>query len=110
MKRGTKRARICVTGAGGRLGRYVIEALRSDYALTLADRSPPPGDDRFIRVDLLKDQLSRALAGADIVVHLAAIDGSVDASDADVFRINILSTWNVFEAAVTNGIKRTILC
>jgi len=103
--------RICVTGAAGRLGRHVVHALEQTYALTLLDRLPPEGDDRFRKIDLLdRSQIQNALKGADVVVHLAAIDGSVDAPDEAVFSTNVLSTWNLFDAAVKCGVKRIVHC
>ena len=45
---------------------------------------------------------------ADAVVHLAAIPAPGLVPNAEVFRVNTLSTYNVFEAARRLGIKNVI--
>lgn len=47
-----------------------------------------------------------ALAGADVVVHLAAIPAPDIVPDATTFTTNTLSTYNVFAAAALHGFER----
>jgi nucleoside-diphosphate-sugar epimerase len=49
-----------------------------------------------------------AQPAADAVVHLAAIPAPGLVANAEVFRVNTLSTYNVFEAARRLGIKNVV--
>jgi nucleoside-diphosphate-sugar epimerase len=49
-----------------------------------------------------------ALAGADAVIHLAAIPAPTGHAPEVVFGNNVLSTFNVFEAAATLGVRRVV--
>src|SRR5436305_14672005 len=80
---GTRRRQLCVTGAGGFLGRYVVaDALRRGYRVRAlvrrnADISAIPWRNaervQVCFVDLRsRDTLGDALLGCDSVVHLAS--------------------------------------
>jgi nucleoside-diphosphate-sugar epimerase len=63
----------------------------------------------FQRADLTDyGQAIDALKGADAVVHLAAIPAPGVATDEVTFRTNVTSTYNIFLAAVTLGLKRVV--
>ena len=49
-----------------------------------------------------------ALAGSDAVVHLAAIPAPEVRPTSETFRINTLSTYNVFAAAEAHGLQRVV--
>ncbi|HVM78387.1 MAG TPA: NAD(P)-dependent oxidoreductase [Stellaceae bacterium] len=103
--------RIAVTGGRGRLGRYVVRELARHHTVRAIDRGPPDRDDDLAAVDVLDgDALAKALAGQEIVAHLAAIDRSVARSPEEVFETNVRGTWNVFHAAARAGVRRIILC
>ena len=72
----------------------------------------PPGEGArvpFLRADLTDyGQAVDALKGADAVVHLAAIPAPGLATDEVTFRTNVTSTYNVFQAAATLGLKRVV--
>jgi nucleoside-diphosphate-sugar epimerase len=53
-------------------------------------------------------QALECLAGAEAVVHLAAIPASAIRTEATTFRTNMLSTYNVFEAARVLGLERVV--
>jgi len=53
-------------------------------------------------------QTHELIAGADAVVHLAAIPAPGIRSEAETFRINTISTFNVFAAAVATSVKRVV--
>ena len=53
-------------------------------------------------------QAVEALAGVDAVVHLAAIPAPGIRPPAETFRINALSTYNVFAAAEAQGLRRVV--
>jgi nucleoside-diphosphate-sugar epimerase len=65
---------------------------------------------RYLRADLTDyGQTVAALAGADAVIHLAAIRDSAMIPPAETFATNVNSTFNVLQAAVQLGIKRVVL-
>ena len=53
-------------------------------------------------------QTQDALAGADAVVHFAAIPAPQLRPEGETFRINITSTYNVFAAAVAHKLRRVV--
>lgn len=103
--------RVVVTGGSGRLGRKVIEELSSDrYEVLSVDIVPSEEcPAKFLCVDLTDaEAVSDALAGADSVIHLGAVPGPRNQAESDTFRNNVLSTWNVAEAAVTHDLQRIV--
>ena len=103
--------KIVVTGGSGKAGRWVVRDLRerghdvlnvdvrhdgSDFGLcALADLADP-------------GQAIELTSGADAIVHLAAIPAPQLRSAAETFRINALSTYNIFAAAERNQVKRVV--
>lgn len=103
--------RIAVTGGSGRLGRYVVAELAGRYEVTVLDIAPPADHPVFAEADILDlDGLRRTLAGHDGVVHLAAIDSGVKATDEQYFGTNVLGTWHVLQAAEEVGVRRAVVC
>jgi nucleoside-diphosphate-sugar epimerase len=102
-------ARVVVTGGSGKAGRAcVADLIAHGYAVVNVDTVPPAADvSPFIQVDLTDfGQAIEALSevdsrykGVDAIVHLAAIPAPGRQPNATVFKTNILSTYNVFEAA-----------
>ena len=103
--------KIIVTGGSGKAGRATIAALQAaGYEVRNLDRVPAtsPGVDTRL-VDLTDfGQTIDALAGYEAVVHLAAIPNDSLYPAERTFRENTLSTFNVFHAAVTLGLKRVV--
>ncbi len=108
--------RIAVTGGNGKLGRAAVDGLRAaGHVVLVLDVA---GADRtaFTRVDLTNyGYVADALAGIDgrhdgldAVVHLAAIPANGIEPDAAIFHNNVNATFNVFQAARRNGIKRIV--
>jgi nucleoside-diphosphate-sugar epimerase len=104
--------RVAVTGGRGRLGGYVVAALRSDrHAVRVVDRTQPDESADWPAVDMLDRQaVETALRGQEAVVHLAAIDSSLGAPAETTFEVNVRGTWNVFQAAESAGLRRVVLC
>ena len=46
--------------------------------------------------------------GYDAVVHFAAIPRILQASDIETYKVNVMGTYNIIEAAVKLGIKKII--
>jgi nucleoside-diphosphate-sugar epimerase len=74
------------------------------------DRAAPKGSFFSYTVIDLEDlgACYGALAGADAVVHLAAIPRPTYDAPERVFRTNVMTTFNVLEAAATLGIPRVV--
>lgn len=104
--------RIVVTGSEGKAGRYTVAALAdAGYSVLKVDVAAPldPADHDLRRADLTDlGQVFDVLRGADAVVHLAAVPAPLMVTDAETFRINTLSTYNVFYAASTLGLRRIV--
>lgn len=95
--------RIAVTGSNGTIGRRLCADLAKDHDVVRIDLT-----DADIVADVRDAAaMTKALAGCDTVVHLAGTV-AVDASWDDVYGTNIGGTYNVFEAARANGLKRII--
>jgi len=103
--------RIVVTGGSGKAGRWVVTDLRErGHDVLNVDWRPDASAGGQSLVTDLTDlgQCSDAVAGADAVVHLAAIPAPGLRPDGETFRINTLSTYNVFASAVAHGVKRVV--
>lgn len=103
--------KLVVTGASGKAGRAVVRDLVDHGHDLLAVDVVPPGESPA--PSLLADltdvgQTVECLAGVEAVVHLAAIPAPGLHTEAATFRTNMLSTYNVFEAARLNGLRRVV--
>ena len=107
--------RLLVTGGSGRLGRWVVEELRSDHEVVVAglEDAPPldavrPGV-RYEQADLTDAKaVARVAEGAEAIVHLAAIPSPLGREPEDVFANNMTSTFNVVEAAIRQDARKVI--
>ena len=100
-----------VTGASGKAGRAVVRTLleHEHDVLAVDVVSPAKSAAPFLFADLTDfGQTVECLAGAESVVHLAAIPASGIHTEETTFRTNILSTYNVFEAARLVGLRRVV--
>lgn len=103
--------RIVVTGVAGLLGRAVADALASEGCAVLGlDRKAPERFGSPFAQDDLSDVegLARRFAGADSVVHCAAIARLGDAPEPEIFANNASTTLNVLLAAEKGGLKRVV--
>jgi nucleoside-diphosphate-sugar epimerase len=103
--------KIVVTGGSGKAGRAVVkELLDHGYDVLNVDLAPSREPlAPYLKVDLTNlGQAFEALHGAEAVVHLAAIPAPGLKTEEITFRINITSTYNIFSAATTLGLKRVV--
>jgi nucleoside-diphosphate-sugar epimerase len=117
--------RIFFTGGSGKAGKHVATFLAEQgHQVTNADLVPlrhPAVDD--LRVDLTDaGEVYSALAGLarfdelelaakpayDAVVHFAAVPAILLTSEAKTYATNVLSTYNVLEAATRLGVRKVI--
>jgi nucleoside-diphosphate-sugar epimerase len=104
-------SKVVVTGASGKAGRAVVRNLLEHehdvLALDVVPQAEPATSS--LLADLTDfGQTLESLAGADAVVHLAAIPASGIHTEETTFRTNMLSTYNVFEAARLLGLRRVV--
>ena len=102
---------IVVTGGSGKAGRATVKVLQeAGYTVRNLDRAGAAASGcKTWGADLTDyGQTIDGLAGADAVVHLAAIPNDGLYPPERTFRENTLSTFNVFHAAATLGIKRVV--
>ena len=103
--------RVLITGAAGGIGRRLRVLLRGVYpTLRLSDRVRPndlaPGEE-FVAAELTDTAaLDAAAAGIDGIVHLGGM--SVENDWPTILQSNIVGTYNLFEAARKQGVKRII--
>ena len=105
--------RILVTGACGRIGRYVVKELVSaGHSVTGVDVLPAEGGmSRFLRVDLTDaGEVYQALAGAgaETVVHLGAWANADIVPDTRTYGDNVQGTFNLFQACADLRIQRVV--
>jgi nucleoside-diphosphate-sugar epimerase len=97
---------VAITGAAGYIGSRVVQDLREhhpDWELTAVDNFyrgdlREIGDVTVEHVDIRnRDRLEAALAGADVVLHLAAISGVDDCEERQdlAYEVNVQGTNNV---------------
>lgn len=119
--------RIIFTGGSGKAGRHVIAHLvEHGYQVLNLDLTPLDHPDVHTLVTDVADggQVFNALTShfdmrgfetgdgrrpPDAVVHFAAIPRNLVKPDAETFRVNVMSTYHVLEAATTLGIRKVIL-
>jgi nucleoside-diphosphate-sugar epimerase len=108
--------RIAVTGGSGKLGRHVVRRLVEDgHAVLSLDRTGERSAQLAV-VDLRNyGQVLDVILGLDdrhqgfdAIVHLGAIPAPGMVPDAATFENNMLSTYNVFQAARRAGIKKIV--
>lgn len=115
---------IVVTGGSGKAGRAICRGLvESSYNVLNIDIQPSSDPVcPFYKVDLNdmgqvldsmqwtggKDHPFRKFRTPDAVVHLAAIPAPDLMPEDLTFRNNMISTYNVFDAAIRSGVKRIV--
>ena len=118
--------RIYFTGASGKAGKHVAAYLiQKGHSVLNADITQvnQEGLD-YLKVDVTdpaqvfssmsahmnRDELRQRQTplGYDAVVHFAAIPRILQASDIETYKVNVMGTYNIIEAAVKLGIQKII--
>ena len=109
-RRPRSRTRVLVTGASGRIGRHVVDALAGGHEVSVLDLAPPAQDVPFVEGDVQDlDTVRAAMDGQDAVIHLAGIDLGVPAPPEAYFGVNVMGTWNTVQAAREAGVGKIVL-
>lgn len=100
--------KVAVTGAGGKVGRQVVqELLDNGYQVLSITHSPKgiAGEEVSLEITNYRE-VYKAFKGCDAVIHLAAIPSPLINSGDIVLNTNVIGTYNVLRAAGENGIFR----
>jgi UDP-glucose 4-epimerase len=108
--------RVVVTGSRGKVGRATAQAfVAAGHDVLGVDLVRPVFDagvvvpGRYVQADLTDAGSAYAVvAGADAVVHTAAIPQPTGNPPHVVLETNLMSTFNLVEAAVRFGVKRFV--
>jgi uronate dehydrogenase len=101
---------ILITGAGGALGSVLVAEWRDKYSLRVTTRAPSEAlfdwlDVRYCELTDLS-AINAAMEGIDTVVHLGG--RSLEDDWEEIAGSNITGTYNVFEAARRNRVRRVV--
>ncbi len=97
---------LLITGAAGRIGAILVHGLRDRHTIRGYDRETMPELNDTVSGETTDlGSLLRATEGVDAIIHLAG-NPSGGAPWEDILNSNIIGTYNLFEAARQNGVKR----
>lgn len=104
---------IAVTGGTGRIGNAVLElALARGHTVVSIDQTAPAQPETrpgvtFYQVNMSNyDEVEKAFAGCEAVVHMAAIPSPGRHPDHVVHNNNVTGSYNALRAAAELGIKK----
>jgi len=98
--------RVVLTGAGGLIGRSIFPLLPADWDVLRTDLEANSGVGALDVTD--PDACHQVFAGADAVVHLAAVPNPA-ASWERLLPANVLGAYHVAQAAADCGVRRLVL-
>jgi uronate dehydrogenase len=102
---------VLITGAAGRIGSVLREAWRGQFPVVrlvdIGDLGEPAANEEVVQLDLADfEAVRRAMKGIQVVVHLAAV--ASEERFGRLLEANVISTFNVFEAARQRDVGRVI--
>lgn len=105
-----------VTGGAGFIGSAVVRRLLAEGREVRVMLAPKEGAENVagleveqVRADLLDGEaVRRAVAGCDVVYHLAAIYSLWLPDESIIYRVNVEGTRNVLAAARRAGVKKVV--
>jgi nucleoside-diphosphate-sugar epimerase len=103
---------VLVTGGIGTVGKALLERLlHNGHTVRVVDRRTDfTGEDIDYRVgDITNyDEMRKVVRGCQAIIHLAAIANPMMVPPQEIFRVNVQGTYNVYEAAAAEGIRRVV--
>lgn len=108
----TQRRNVLVTGSAGTIGRVTCsELIARGHAVRGFDRQPTDGLDDARVGDLADaDAVNAAVSGVDTIVQIGAFPTQYGDFVDDLVPSNFIGVYNVFAAAVEQGVKRVVVC
>jgi len=104
--------KILITGAGGYLGRAMIEPFEGKHELRLMDVVTFETPHELVVADVGDlDDVRRAVDGTEalVIAHMASRQAGAYETPAGCFDANVKGTANLFFAAAKKGVKRVVL-
>lgn len=105
--------KVAVTGVAGNVGRHVARELHAHGHEVVGVDLREPTEESVTESHVVDMEdlpaLTRAFAGCDAVVHLAAISRPGLVADTELFRINTMGSFNALEAAAGAGVSRFVM-
>jgi len=105
-------AKVVITGGSGMLGKWVVKHfVEQGYEVVNVDTHKPADSLGYTIIADLNNlgEVYGVLAGADAVVHLAAIPAAHIKTSEATFQNNVMSTYNILEAAAGLGIRKVVI-
>ncbi len=104
--------RVMITGGSGLIGRttaaHLLDCGFDVHVTDLAAETDTPHTTYGVCDVTDFDAVRENIRGCDAVVHMAALRNPLQGTGHDVFRINTVGTFHVFEAAAKEGIRRVV--
>jgi nucleoside-diphosphate-sugar epimerase len=103
----TARKKVLITGASGLIGGLTLKNLGHKYEFSAVNRRNVEGIP-CLQADIADfNAILPAFEGMDMVLHLSAYTRDVHEWEGTL-NVNIIGTYNVYEAARRNGVKRIV--
>ena len=102
-----KPQKVLITGANGFIGNRLMQHYKSQGIAVIGVDLTGNQEDIFQGDIGQPETISHLLADCDVVIHTAALVSNAIA-DADMWRVNVLATHNLVEAAKKHHIKRFV--
>lgn len=104
--------KVLITGGTGSVGSAVTARLIErgwDVRVIGVERMRRVAGGEYVRCDITDfNRLRKQMRGCEAVIHLAAHASPRDTPGHEVFRVNASGTFNVFEAAAAEGVRRIV--
>jgi nucleoside-diphosphate-sugar epimerase len=102
---------ILITGASGNVGSGAAELLAAKHKIRLSDVGDLQTSLSFYKADIRnKGALDAASEGMDVLIHTPAYHGihTSTNSEQDFYDLNVTGTFQMFQSAVRNHIRRVV--